>query len=144
MTEAIERSQRKLAPSESGRVMCAKSVLAVALAFGLGSCALLSRDGSENGQQIAAQIKAGDVEVVGQERLSSNNRGGNTDTIELGRGKVCVFRIILQWFKTGSWFYEIAVSDIDQNEGAYSNPLWRWSFYWRGRFGETTLLQVFR
>ena len=69
MTEAIERSQRKLLSGESKRVMCAKSVLAVALAFGLSSCASLSRDSSENGQQIAAQIKAGDVEVVERERL---------------------------------------------------------------------------
>ena len=74
MIEAIERSQRKLAPSDSGRVMCAKSVLAVALAFGLSSCALLSRDGSENGQQIAAQIKAGDLEVVDQLRPGPHGR----------------------------------------------------------------------
>ena len=81
MTEVIERPQRKLAPGESGRVMCAKSVLAAALAFCLSSCASLSRDGIENRQHIAAQIKAGDVEVVERERekLAAQEQAAQSD-----------------------------------------------------------------
>ena len=121
MIEAIERSQRKLAPGESGRVMCAKSVLAVALAFGLSSCALLSRDGSENGQQIAAQIKAGDVEVVERERLTSNNRPAISIPSTLAEAR-SVFLDHSPMVQDRLLVYEIAVSDIDQNEGGYSNP----------------------
>ncbi|MBS16148.1 MAG: hypothetical protein CMQ23_05920, partial [Gammaproteobacteria bacterium] len=121
MIEAIERSQRKLAPGESGRVMCAKSVLAVALAFGLSSCALLSRDGSENGQQIAAQIKAGDVEVVERERPTSNNRPAISIPSTLAEAR-SVFLDHSPMVQDRLLVYEIAVSDIDQNEGGYSNP----------------------
>ena len=121
MIEAIERSQRKLAPGESGRVMCAKSVLAVALVFGLSSCALLSRDGSENGQQIAAQIKAGDVEVVERERLTSNNRPAISIPSTLAEAR-SVFLDHSPMVQDRLLVYEIAVSDIDQNEGGYSNP----------------------
>ena len=74
MIEGIERAHRKLRSCGSKKVTFAKSVLAALLAFGLSACASLSRDSSENRQQITAQIKAGDVEVVERERVAAGNR----------------------------------------------------------------------
>ena len=125
MIEAIERSQRKLAPGESGRVMCAKSVLAVALAFGLSSCALLSRDGSEYGQQIAAQIKAGDVEVVEWERVAAGNRSATSIPSTLAEAR-SVFLDHSPIVQDRLLAYEITLATLIKMRGAIRIPRWRW------------------
>ena len=119
--EAIERLQRKLTSCRSKRVTFAKSVLVVLLAFGLNACASLSRDGSGNRQQITAQIKAGDVEVVERERVAAGNRSSTSIPSTLAEAR-SVFLDHSPIVQDRLLAYEITLSDIDQNEGGYSNP----------------------
>ena len=121
MTEVIELRQRELAPSEPRRVTCAKSVLAAALALGLSSCASLSRDGIENRQQITAQIKADDVELVERGRLASDNWPAISIPSTLAEAR-SLFLDHSPMVQDRLLAYEITLSDIDQNEGGYSNP----------------------
>ena len=121
MIEVIERSQAKVIACGSKRVTFAKSVLVVLLAFGLSACASLSRDSSENRQQITAQIKAGDVEVVERERVAAGNRPATSIPSTLAEAR-SVFLDHSPIVQDRLLAYEITLSDIDQNEGVYSNP----------------------
>ena len=121
MTGGIARLQRKFASCESRRVTCAKSFLAAILALGLSACASLSRDSSENGQQIIAQVKAGDVEVVERERVAAGNRPSTLLPSTLAEAR-SVFLDHSPLVQDRLLAYEITLSDINQNEVGYSNP----------------------
>ena len=121
MTEVVERSQRKLSPGGSRRVTCAKSVLAVALAFGLSGCTPLTRDVSDSAEQVAAQITAGGVEIVERERLAAGNRTAASIPSTLAEAR-SVFLDHSPIVQDRLLAYEITLSDINQNEGGYSNP----------------------
>ena len=121
MTEGIARPQRKFASCESRRVTCAKSFLVATLALGLSACASLSRDSSENRQQITAQVKAGDVEVVERERVAAGNRPSTLLPSTLAEAR-SVFLDHSPLVQDRLLAYEITLSDINQNEGGYSNP----------------------
>ena len=121
MTEVIERLQRKCAFFESRWVTCAKPVLVAILAIGLSACASLSRDGSENRQQIAAQITADEVEVIERERVAADNRPSTLLPSTLAEAR-SVFMDHSPIIQDRLLAYEITLSDIDQNEGGYSNP----------------------
>ena len=121
MAEVIERLHRKLSSCGSKRVTFAKSVLVALLAFGLSACASLSRDSIENRQQITAQIKAGDVEVVERERVAAGNRSATSIPSTLAEAR-SVFMDHSPLVQDRLLAYEIMLSDIDQNEGGYSNP----------------------
>ena len=121
MIEVIERSQRKFASSELRWVTCAKPVLVAILAFGLSACASLSRDSNENRQQIAAQITAGEVEVIERERVAADNRPSTLLPSTLAEAR-SVFMDHSPIVQDRLLAYEITLSDINQNEGGYSNP----------------------
>ncbi|MEK9587485.1 MAG: hypothetical protein VW349_03540, partial [Gammaproteobacteria bacterium] len=121
MTEVIERLHRKLLSCGSKRVTFAKSVLVALLAFGLSACASLSRDSSENRQQITAQINAGDVEMVEREREAAGNWPSTSIPSTLAEAR-SVFLDHSPIVQDRLLAYEITLSDIDQNEGGYSNP----------------------
>ena len=121
MTEGIERAHRKLRSCGSKKVTFAKSVLAALLAFGLSACASLSRDSNGNMQLITAQIKAGDVEVVEGERVAAGNRWATSIPSTLAEAR-SVFLDHSPIVQDTLLAYEITLSDIDQNEGGYSNP----------------------
>ena len=121
MIEGIERAHRKLRSCGSKKVTFAKSLLAATLALGLSACASLSRDSSENRQQITAQITAGDVEVVEWERVAAGNRSATSIPSTLAEAR-SVFLDHSPIVQDRLLAYEITLSDIDQNEGGYSNP----------------------
>jgi len=121
MTEVIERLQRKFAFFESRWVTCAKPVLVAILAFGLSACASLSRDSSENRQQIAAQITAGEVEVIERERVAADNRPSTLLPSTLAEAR-SVFMDHSPIVQDRLLAYDITLSDINQSEGGYSNP----------------------
>ncbi|MEK9529413.1 MAG: hypothetical protein VW491_10895, partial [Gammaproteobacteria bacterium] len=121
MTEGIERLQRKFASRKSRWLTCAKPVLVAILAFGLSACASLSRDSSENRQQITAQINAGDVEVVEREREAAGNWPSTSIPSTLAEAR-SVFLDHSPIVQDRLLAYEITLSDINQNEGGYSNP----------------------
>ena len=121
MAEVIERLHRKLSSCGSKRVTFAKSVLVTLLAFGLSACASLSRDSIENRQQITAQIKAGDVEVVERERVAAGSRSATSIPSTLAEAR-SVFMDHSPVVQDRLLAYEITLSEIDQNEGGYSNP----------------------
>ena len=121
MTEGIEGLQRKFASSESRWVRCAKPVLVAILAFDLSACASLARDSNENRQQIAAQITAGEVEVIERERVAADNRPSTLLPSTLAEAR-SVFMDHSPIVQDRLLAYEITLSDINQNEGGYSNP----------------------
>ena len=121
MAEGVARLQRKFAFFESRWVTCAKPVLVAILAFGLSACASLSRDSSENRRQITAQITAGDVEVVEWERVAAGNRSATSIPSTLAEAR-SVFLDHSPVVQDRLLAYEITLSDIDQDEGGYSNP----------------------
>ena len=121
MTGITERLQRKFAFFESRWVTCAKPVLVAILAFGLSACASLPRDSSENRQQITAQIKASDVEVVERERVAADSRPSTSIPSTLAEAR-SVFLDHSPIVQDRLLAYEITLSDINQSEGDYSNP----------------------
>ena len=121
MTEVIERLQRKFAFFESRWVTCAKPVLVAILAFGLSACASLPRDSSENRQQITAQIKASDGEVVERERVAADSRPSTSIPSTLAEAR-SVFLDHSPIVQDRLLAYEITLSDINQSERGYSNP----------------------
>ena len=100
---------------------CAKPVLVAILAFGLSACASLPRDSSENRQQITAQIKASDVEVVERERVAADSRPSTSIPSTLAEAR-SVFLDHSPIVQDRLLAYEITLSDINQSERGYSNP----------------------
>ena len=97
-----------------------KVCLGSPLAFGLSSCASLSRDGSENRQQIAAQIKAGDVEVVERERPTSDNGPAISIPSTLAEAR-SVFLDHSPMVQDRLLAYEIAVATLIKTRGVFES-----------------------